>query len=330
MKKMLIVEDDQLVGNIYRHKFQMEGFQVEIATDGEAGIKAVSTFRPDIVILDLMLPRLNGVEVLRKIRATPQFQTLPVLVLSNAYLSSLVQEAWKAGANNCLIKASCTPKQLIEVVHKTLGATEGPPPTAAETPARVARAAQALESVSVPLPTQDDTAFQTELRQAFLKSSPEAVNQLRALLQNFIKSEGDSVRLPNLFTFYRKVHSVTSNAAVAGLTAVARMSSALEAFIKNPKVVPLAKPPDLQLILDLALKERVWHRSIEYNMDEIEALNTMIKNYKVTVCTLPPEDQKKMIQVAMKQWDTAAAKDAPSAKAIGILKDFLKKTGSIE
>jgi len=233
MKKMLIVEDDQLVGNIYRHKFQMEGFQVEIATDGEAGIRAVSTFRPDIVILDLMLPRLNGVEVLRKIRATPQFQTLPVLVLSNAYLSSLVQEAWKAGANNCLIKASCTPKQLIEVVHKTLGATGGPPPTAAETPARVARAAQALESVSVPLPTQDDTAFQTELRQAFLKSSPEAVNQLRALLQNFIKSEGDSVRLPNLFTFYRKVHSVTSNAAVAGLTAVARMSSALEAFIKE-------------------------------------------------------------------------------------------------
>ena len=233
MKKMLIVEDDQLVGNIYRHKFQMEGFEVEIAADGEAGIKAVSTFRPDIVILDLMLPRLNGVEVLRKIRASPQFQTLPVLVLSNAYLSSLVQEAWKAGANNCLIKASCTPKQLIEVVHKTLGAAAGPAPTAAETPARVAQAAHALESVSVPLPTQDDTAFQTELRQAFLKSAPDAVNQLRALLQNFIKSEGDSIRLPNLFTFYRKVHSVTSNAAVAGLTAVARMSSALEAFIKE-------------------------------------------------------------------------------------------------
>jgi len=56
----------------------------------------------------------------------------------------------------------------------------------------------------------------------------------------------------------------------------------------------------------------------------------MIKNYKVTVCTLPPEDQKKMIQVAMKLWDKAAAKDAPSAKAVGLLKEFLKKTGSIE
>jgi DNA-binding response OmpR family regulator len=233
MKKMLIVEDDQLVGNIYRHKFQVEGFQVEIAADGEAGVKAVSSFQPDIVILDLMLPRLNGVEVLRKIRASPQFQNLPVLVLSNAYLSSLVQEAWKAGANNCLIKASCTPKQLIEVVHKTLSATEAPGLTTAEPPPRAAPASRNMETVTSPLPSQDDTAFQTELRQAFLKNAPEAVNHLRALLQNFVKSEGDSVRLPNLFTLYRKVHSVTSNAAVAGLTAVARMSSALEAFIKE-------------------------------------------------------------------------------------------------
>lgn len=91
-----------------------------------------------------------------------------------------------------------------------------------------------------------------------------------------------------------------------------------------------ALPPDLQIILDLALKERVWHRSHEYIMDEVDALNTMVKNYKVTVCTLPPEDQKKMLQVAMKQWDKAAAKDAATAKAIGMLKDFLKKTGSIE
>jgi TRAP-type mannitol/chloroaromatic compound transport system substrate-binding protein len=86
-----------------------------------------------------------------------------------------------------------------------------------------------------------------------------------------------------------------------------------------------ALPKDLQLTLDLALKERVWHRTHEYIMDEINALNTMKKDFKVEVSTLPPEDQKKMMKAAIKQWDKVAAKDAPSAKAVSMLKDFLKK-----
>ena len=69
MKKMLIIEDDQIVGSIYLRKFQVEGFQVELALDGEAGLAATLKSRPDVVILDLMLPRLNGVEVLKKLRA---------------------------------------------------------------------------------------------------------------------------------------------------------------------------------------------------------------------------------------------------------------------
>src|ERR1044071_1388858 len=115
MKKMLIIEDDKVVGSIYRHRFQVEGFRVELAADGESGLVAVQNFKPDMVILDLILPKLSGVEVLKKLRADEATKTLPVIVLSNAYLSSLVQEAWKAGANHCMIKASCTPTQLIEV-----------------------------------------------------------------------------------------------------------------------------------------------------------------------------------------------------------------------
>jgi len=91
-----------------------------------------------------------------------------------------------------------------------------------------------------------------------------------------------------------------------------------------------ALPKDLQMTLDLALKERVWHRSHEYIVDEINALNTMKKDFKVTVSTLPPEDQKKMMKAAMKQWDKVAAKDAPSAKAVSMLKDFLKKLDYID
>src|SRR5213592_1099639 len=122
MKKMLIIEDDQIVANIYLRKFQIEGFQVELALDGEAGLAATLKSRPDIVILDLMLPRLNGVEVLKELRAEPTTRDVPVVVLSNAYMSSLVQEAWKAGANYCMIKANCTPRQLVDIVNKTMDA----------------------------------------------------------------------------------------------------------------------------------------------------------------------------------------------------------------
>ena len=236
MKKMLIVEDDQIVGNIYRHKFQVEGFQVALATDGEAGLTAVKEIMPDVVILDLMLPKLNGVEILKKMRAEPTTKSIPVIVLSNAYLSSLVQEAWKAGANHCMIKASCTPKQLVDLVNRTIGApptAQAPAPDPALPKSAQAPAATSAKKPRPPGSLEDDTAFQTELRQTFLGSAPDHVAQLRGMLQAFIKSEGDTARLPRLFTLYRQVHSLTSNSAVAGLTSVAKMSSALEALLKE-------------------------------------------------------------------------------------------------
>ena len=242
MKKMLIIEDDQIVGSIYLRKFQVEGFQVELALDGEAGLAATLKSRPDVVILDLMLPRLNGVEVLKKLRAEPTTRDLPVVVLSNAYMSSLVQDAWKAGANYCMIKANCTPRQLVDIVNKTIGAALPAPPAPTATPppetAPAASVASARASTSDTtarflIPSQDDAAFQAELRQTFLASAPADIAQMRALLQSFIKTEGDSARLPKLFTLYRKVHSLTSNSAVAAVAGVAKMSSALEALLKE-------------------------------------------------------------------------------------------------
>ena len=237
MKKMLIIEDDQIVSHIYLRKFQAEGFQVELAMDGEAGLASTLKSRPDVVILDLMLPRINGVEVLKRIRAEPTTRELPVVVLSNAYMSSLVQEAWKAGANYCIIKANCTPRQLLEIVNKTMGAAPPAPSVPAAKSAPEPAAVNSKAATSAPArnsaPAQDDAVFQAELRQTFLASAPADIAQMRTLLQTFIKTEGDEARLPKLFTFYRKVHSLTSNSAVAAVVGVAKMSSALEALLKE-------------------------------------------------------------------------------------------------
>ncbi|OGP49171.1 MAG: hypothetical protein A2Y79_11250 [Deltaproteobacteria bacterium RBG_13_43_22] len=91
-----------------------------------------------------------------------------------------------------------------------------------------------------------------------------------------------------------------------------------------------ALPKDLQQILDKALTDRVYKRTEEYVTDEKVALETMIKNYNVKVSTLPPADQKKMMVSAMKQWDKVASKDADSAKAVAMLKKYLKELGHID
>ena len=106
MKKVLIIEDDQIVANIYRNKLAVNGFQVEIAGDGESGLELIKKLHPDILLLDLMLPKISGVELLKKIRSEPDFREMPIIVFSSTYLSNVVQDAWKAGATKCLSKAS--------------------------------------------------------------------------------------------------------------------------------------------------------------------------------------------------------------------------------
>src|SRR3974377_1018305 len=120
MNKILIIEDDQIVANIYRNKFAIAGYQAEVALDVHVGMEMLRSFRPDVVVLDLMLPKLAGIELMRNIRAEPGFDQIPLIVFSNTYLTAMVEQAWKAGATKCLSKSSCTPKQVIDAVRSTL------------------------------------------------------------------------------------------------------------------------------------------------------------------------------------------------------------------
>src|ERR1043166_4678489 len=101
-KKILIVEDDQTFANVYRNKLIHEGFECEATYDGEKGLALLRSYEPDAVLLDLMLPKVPGVEFIRQIRSESRFADLPIVVFTNTYLTSMVQEAWKAGATKCL------------------------------------------------------------------------------------------------------------------------------------------------------------------------------------------------------------------------------------
>jgi len=98
----------------------VERFQVARAHDGEQGIDAIGKMIPDLVVLDLGLPKKNGLEVLEHIRTFKDEIELPVIVFTNGYMAEGVEKAWDLGANKVLIKSSCTPKDLIDVVLKTL------------------------------------------------------------------------------------------------------------------------------------------------------------------------------------------------------------------
>src|SRR2546423_15424661 len=111
MKKIIIVEDDTVVGFVYGNSLRKEGFEVEIAADGEAGLSLIQQSCPDAVVLDLMLPKPSGLEVLKKIRAQPEFSKIPGMVFTNAYIPSMVDDAMKAGATKVFTKANAKPNQ---------------------------------------------------------------------------------------------------------------------------------------------------------------------------------------------------------------------------
>ncbi|TXT50095.1 MAG: hypothetical protein FD140_2653, partial [Limisphaerales bacterium] len=143
MKKLLIIEDDRIIGSIYSKKFAVEGFNVEVAEDGQTGLERITGFRPDIVLLDLMLPKLNGLDILARVRAMPEFQRLPIIVFSNAYMSTVIDAAWKAGATTVLTKSNTSPKKLTETIHELLAQVEAAPPPPAAPPAKAPVAAPA-------------------------------------------------------------------------------------------------------------------------------------------------------------------------------------------
>src|SRR3954464_7721548 len=138
MKKILIIEDDPIVAHIYRTRVEKEGYEVEVANDGQAGFYRIHEFHPDAVLLDLMLPKMNGVDILKKIRAQGQFSKIPIIVFTNAYVPNMIHESFGAGATQVFNKATLTPRQILDALHNaiypTIGLGAGQPTPAAEPP----------------------------------------------------------------------------------------------------------------------------------------------------------------------------------------------------
>lgn len=119
MSKVLLIEDDQVLQEMYKDKFVHEGFQIEIAENGKGGIDKMKSFQPDIVLLDLILPDVTGFSILDATRKDPQINTIPIIVLTNIYADGedLVKNK---GAKAFILKANTTPEDIVEKVKSLL------------------------------------------------------------------------------------------------------------------------------------------------------------------------------------------------------------------
>ena len=121
MKTILHVEDDALIVHVYRAPLQRAGFQVETAEDGVIAAKMLFKSRPVLLVLDLMIPKLTGRDVIKYIRTTPTLQTLPIVILSSASIADQGIEAAALGVERVLYKSQCTPAILIGAINDLLG-----------------------------------------------------------------------------------------------------------------------------------------------------------------------------------------------------------------
>ena len=120
-KKILIVEDEEIMINLLQRKLDREGFNISIARDGEEGLKAMREKPPDIVLLDIIMPKMGGFEVMEEMQKDKELKKIPVIVISNSGQPVELDRAQRLGAKDWLIKTEFDPQEVIDKVIKQIG-----------------------------------------------------------------------------------------------------------------------------------------------------------------------------------------------------------------
>jgi len=120
MAKIFIVEDDPLISRMYQKIFTFEKFEVEVAANGEEALSKVGTANPTLILLDVMMPKMNGLQVLEKLKADEKTKNIPVVMLTNLAGQQDAETALAKGAVKYIIKSEYEPKQVVEMVKEVL------------------------------------------------------------------------------------------------------------------------------------------------------------------------------------------------------------------
>lgn len=120
MKKILIVEDEKVLAQMYKDKFEAAGFQVILGFDCKEGLEMAKKEKPDLILLDILLPKENGIDFLKSWKEDPEISQIPIVGFSNYDDPETKKEAWKLGIKEYLLKTNYTPQQIVEKIKEYL------------------------------------------------------------------------------------------------------------------------------------------------------------------------------------------------------------------
>ena len=118
MKKILIAEDDFFIRDIYSKVFSLSGYDVKVAVDGVDALEKIKTEHYDMVLLDIMMPRMTGIDVLKNVRAlnTP-IKSIPIFIITNLGQQNVIEEAFKLGMDGYILKSQVSPQQIVDEIN---------------------------------------------------------------------------------------------------------------------------------------------------------------------------------------------------------------------
>lgn len=118
--KVLLIEDDAFLLSMYTTKFEIENFFVVVADDGEKGLRQAREHNPDIILLDIMMPKMNGFEVLAELKKDESVKDIPVILLTNLNQKDEIEKGFAMGAKDFLIKAHLMPSEVVDKIKKII------------------------------------------------------------------------------------------------------------------------------------------------------------------------------------------------------------------
>ena len=247
MKRILFIDDDVLLTRMYQNIFEAAGFAFSLAHDGESGLKLFEAESPDLVVLDLFMPKMPGLMVLKRIRESESAaKDVPVVVLSNGYLTRMLDAAREAGASECLVKSETEPEDLVKMALRKLGLADE-----AKAPVPSFGSGSAAAVKRIPQHTSED--FSTiwkakrgpvdakiigcvakgDALQTFLEEAPAIVTKLKNLLSAFARASDAGTPLAPLNEMIEAIRPVVGKAAAAGFWRMSDMASAVKALLRE-------------------------------------------------------------------------------------------------
>jgi DNA-binding response OmpR family regulator len=246
-RTILFVEDDAVVLTTYRNLLQREGFRIESAQDGLEALKALSQATPDLVVLDLMLPKFDGADVLKFIRADPRLKIVPIIIFSNAQITDFAEDA----ITRQLRKTDCTPSILVQTIQEMLVTAPADAPNAANavrvdySPAiklHMASDTPAGEQNDEATEVSADETLSTKGRAEFLKDAPAEIAKVREHCLAYIKAPTSTAKLEPLS---QSVHSLSANATKAGCGRIALLTKAFDMLLSKIASKPARVTPSI-------------------------------------------------------------------------------------